>query len=174
MAAHELGLVFTSLCFETFGPPRGDGGSTKVQQCPTSAFPAFQHRSLAEEDPSSVQAFQAGPRRFRLSPFEVAFTDAADPELAKPETRLSDRALARILVDVTISIRSPRRWVGNLQTGSWYELCRNCRTRDQHFDILLDIKNGTYESPCSKSVELATPAAPRFVAPKALPQRFLP
>ncbi|KAG6954349.1 hypothetical protein JG688_00012400 [Phytophthora aleatoria] len=80
-------------------------------------------------------------------PSLLAFTDALDPDLAKAGSRLNERALVRVLIDITSSFRTPRGWVSSLTNGVWLELCQNRRIRDLHVDILHEVKTGTYRRP---------------------------
>ncbi|KAE9007161.1 hypothetical protein PF011_g11244, partial [Phytophthora fragariae] len=66
---------------------------------------------------------------------------------AKPERRLSDRALARILHDIK-STRTPRQhWVGDLTTGEWLNL-QNCdRIQKEEAKISKALRDNKYELP---------------------------
>ncbi|KAG6957433.1 hypothetical protein JG687_00009993, partial [Phytophthora cactorum] len=66
--------------------------------------------------------------------------NALDPDLANAGSRLNERALVRVLIDITSSFRTPRGWVSSLTNGVWLEICQNRRIRDLHVDILHEIK----------------------------------
>ncbi|KAG3093850.1 hypothetical protein PI124_g8812 [Phytophthora idaei] len=164
MAAHESRLRFTSLCFETlgyfdtlhrlketghrnllwWGGQPGRNNSDKKYKSPTiSDLGVLLHsdkEAYLKKMQSASKPFKLDQDSFQDLPSMLAFTDAPDPELAKPESRLSNRALARTLVDNTTFSRTPRGWVGNLTNGVWLELCQNRRIRDLHVDVLLELK----------------------------------
>ncbi|KAG6948955.1 hypothetical protein JG688_00014847 [Phytophthora aleatoria] len=56
-----------------------------------------------------------------------------------------DRALARILIEITSSVRTLHSWVGNRNNDVWLDLCHNRCIRDLQFDILLQLKAGTFQ-----------------------------
>ncbi|KAE9286181.1 hypothetical protein PR003_g26387 [Phytophthora rubi] len=82
----------------------------------------------------------------------LLWTGALDVD-AKPERRLSDRALARILHDIK-STRTPRQhWVGDLTTGEWLNL-QNCdRIQKEEAKISKALRDNKYELPTVASFD---------------------
>ncbi|KAE9359927.1 hypothetical protein PF008_g2023 [Phytophthora fragariae] len=72
---------------------------------------------------------------------------------SRPERRLSDRALARILHDIN-STRTPRQqWVGDLTTGEWLNL-RNCdRIQKEEAKNSKALRDNKYELPTVASFD---------------------
>ncbi|OWZ13528.1 hypothetical protein PHMEG_00013121 [Phytophthora megakarya] len=95
---------------------------------------------------------------FRDLPSLLALTGAIDPDdkgERSPELRLSDRALARVLLDVTSTLQVPEHWSGNITEGLWLALTKSERIRDLRIVIEKELAAGTYVLP---TVEQYDPA----------------
>ncbi|KAG1710175.1 hypothetical protein DVH05_017181 [Phytophthora capsici] len=70
-------------------------------------------------------------------------TQALDPSLSEPN-RLSDRALARVFLDVTQTVPPNTNWVGNRNTGIWKKLLSNRTIGDAADEIQKQLNAGAY------------------------------
>ncbi|KAE8877907.1 hypothetical protein PF005_g16702 [Phytophthora fragariae] len=76
----------------------------------------------------------------------LLWTGALDVD-ARPEKRLSDRALARILHDINSKRDARAHWVGDLTKGTWLAL-RNCdRIQKEEAKISKELRDDKYKFP---------------------------
>nr|KAE8921366.1 hypothetical protein PF009_g28352 [Phytophthora fragariae] len=76
----------------------------------------------------------------------LLWTGALDVD-ARPEKRISDRALARILHDINSKRDARAHWVGDLTKGTWLAL-RNCdRIQKEEAKISKELRDDKYKFP---------------------------
>ncbi|KAE9034267.1 hypothetical protein PR003_g10179 [Phytophthora rubi] len=178
MDAVEARLGFTSLCVETWGyygylqrleDVRDErllmwwGGQPGKNQSQGEDYhgPVIESLSVLRwRDPiayahkmkNALKPFSLDKGRFTRMTDLLLLTGALNVD-AKPERRLSDRALARILHDIN-SKRDPRpHWVGDLTTGEWLNL-RNCeRIQKEEAKISKALRDDKYEFPTVASFD---------------------
>ncbi|OWY95119.1 hypothetical protein PHMEG_00034961 [Phytophthora megakarya] len=73
--------------------------------------------------------------------------DPDDKGDRSPEHRLSDRALARVLLDVTSTMQVPSHWAGDITEGPWLGLTQSERIRDLRITVERELVAGTYVLP---------------------------
>ncbi|KAE9266723.1 hypothetical protein PR003_g32023, partial [Phytophthora rubi] len=71
----------------------------------------------------------------------VKKTDALDPDLVENDKRLSDTALARIIVDISRPVAVPKHWVPTVTEGVWRKLLDNKRLGDLALKISRQLQN---------------------------------
>ncbi|OWY99977.1 hypothetical protein PHMEG_00028929 [Phytophthora megakarya] len=118
---------------------------------------------------------------FHDLPSLLALTGAIDPDdkgERSPELRLSDRALVRVLLDVTSTLQVPAHWAGNITEGVWLALTKSERIRDLRISIEKELAAGTYVlptvepyDPAESEVEDVTPFKNRDGSYTALPPK---
>ncbi|KAI9987900.1 hypothetical protein PInf_024155 [Phytophthora infestans] len=74
-------------------------------------------------------------------------TGALDPNSAKADSQLSDRALARVLHDVKSKAKHASHWVGDLSDGVWHALTHCPRLKKLEDKIARDLRDGTLKAP---------------------------
>ncbi|KAE9025491.1 hypothetical protein PR003_g11755 [Phytophthora rubi] len=76
-------------------------------------------------------------------------TEALDPSLMEFDKRLSDRALARIVKDLTSAYYVPNHWTPS--TEVWKVLCNDRRIGALLVDITIEMREGEYKLPTVSS-----------------------
>ncbi|KAI9982011.1 hypothetical protein PInf_009799 [Phytophthora infestans] len=74
-------------------------------------------------------------------------TGALDPNSAKADSQLSDRALARVLHDVKSKAKHASHWVGDLSDGVWHALTHCPRLKKLEVKIARELRDGTLKAP---------------------------
>ncbi|KAI9998273.1 hypothetical protein PInf_002648 [Phytophthora infestans] len=74
-------------------------------------------------------------------------TGALDPNSAKADSQLSDRALARVLHDVKSKTKHASHWVGDLSDGVWHALTHCPRLKKVEIKIARELRDGTLKAP---------------------------
>ncbi|KAI9992835.1 hypothetical protein PInf_014748 [Phytophthora infestans] len=74
-------------------------------------------------------------------------TGALDPNSAKADSQLSDRALARVLHDVKAKAKHASHWVGDLSDGVWHALTHCPRLKKLEVKIARELRDGTLKAP---------------------------
>ncbi|KAE9337224.1 hypothetical protein PF008_g12649 [Phytophthora fragariae] len=72
-------------------------------------------------------------------------TDALDPDLVGNDKRLSYKALARIIVDITRPVAVPKHWVPTLTAGVWRKILDNKRLGDLALNISRQLENDKFD-----------------------------
>ncbi|KAE9010325.1 hypothetical protein PR001_g16207 [Phytophthora rubi] len=95
----------------------------------------------------ALKPFQLDAGSFKTMTELLEKTDALDPDLAENDKRLSDTALARIIVDITRPVAVPKHWVPTLTTGVWRKLLDDKRLSDLALKISRQLQTDKYEGP---------------------------
>ncbi|KAI9979853.1 hypothetical protein PInf_004343 [Phytophthora infestans] len=74
-------------------------------------------------------------------------TGALDPNSAKADSQLSDRALARVLHDVKSKAKHAYHWVGDLSDKVWHALTHCPRLKKLEVKIARELRDGTLKAP---------------------------
>ncbi|KAI9981834.1 hypothetical protein PInf_009613 [Phytophthora infestans] len=74
-------------------------------------------------------------------------TGALDPNSAKADSQLSDRALARVLHDVKSKAKHASHWVGDLSDGVWHALTHCPRLKKLEVKVARELRDGTLKAP---------------------------
>ncbi|KAE8901999.1 hypothetical protein PF005_g9688 [Phytophthora fragariae] len=94
----------------------------------------------------ALKPFQLDAGSFKTMTELLEKTDALDPDLAENDKRLSDKALARNIVDITRPVAVPKQWVPTLTEGGWRKLLDNKRLSDLALKISRQLQS-KYDGP---------------------------
>ncbi|KAE9025020.1 hypothetical protein PF011_g3243 [Phytophthora fragariae] len=172
MAAIRERLCFISLCLETWGyfnflrrleaPGNGNlmwwGGQAGRRTNEAKGYTCSPIRDLMdlyENDHGeyrrnvrdALKPFEIDSGSFETLPELLEKTDALDPDLVENDKRLSDRALARVVLDITSVAEVPDHWVPTLTKGVWRKLVDDKRIKDLAATVRKQLEKGEYELP---------------------------
>ncbi|KAE9346606.1 hypothetical protein PR003_g7349 [Phytophthora rubi] len=168
-AVHQR-LVFISLCIETWGyynflrrieaPGNGTlmwwGGQTgnttkeaKGYSCTPiqNLFKLFQKDKAAYQRKiqDAIKPFKIDKGGFTTITEMLEQTEAFNPALVEYEKRLSDKALARVAMDLTARHFVPEHWVPS--DDVWKTLCNHDRIKPLQIKLTVQMRDGEYELP---------------------------
>ncbi|KAE8905941.1 hypothetical protein PF007_g11004 [Phytophthora fragariae] len=172
MAAIRERLCFLSLCIETWGYYNflrcleakgnsdlmwwgGQSGRRTPEAKGYTCSPIRDLLDLYENEPAeyrrkvrdALKPFQLDAGSFKTMTELLVKTDALDPDLAENDKRLSDTALARIIVDITRPVAVPKHWVPTVTEGVWRKLLDNTRLSDLALKISRQLQTDKYDGP---------------------------
>ncbi|KAE9023213.1 hypothetical protein PR002_g11763 [Phytophthora rubi] len=172
MAAIRERLCFLSLCIETWGYYNflrrleakgnsdlmwwgGQAGRHTPEAKGYTCSPIRDLLDLYDNEPAeyrrkvrdALKPFQLDAGSFKTMTELLEKTDALDPDLAENDKRLSDTALARIIVDITRPVAVPKHWVPTVTEGVWRKLLDDTRLSDLALKISRQLQTDKYDGP---------------------------
>ncbi|KAE9043705.1 hypothetical protein PR001_g3155 [Phytophthora rubi] len=172
MAAIRERLCFLSLCIETWGYYNflrrleakgnsdlmwwgGQAGRRTPEAKGYTCSPIRDLLDLYENEPAeyrrkvrdALKPFQLDAGSFGTMTDLLEKTDALDSDLVENEKRLSDKALARIVLDITRPVAVPKPWVPTLTEDVWRKLLDTKRISDLTLKISWQLKSDKYDGP---------------------------
>ncbi|KAE9339108.1 hypothetical protein PF008_g11732 [Phytophthora fragariae] len=168
-AVHQR-LVFISLCIETWGYYKflrrieapgngtlmwwgGQTGNTTKEANGYSCTPIQNLFKLFQKDKAAyhrkihdaIKPFQIDKGGFTTITEMLEQTEAFNPALVEYEKRLSDKALARVAMDLTARHFVPAHWVPS--DDVWKALCNSDRIKPLQVKLTVQMRDAEYELP---------------------------
>ncbi|GMF28616.1 unnamed protein product [Phytophthora fragariaefolia] len=172
MVAIRERLCFLSLCIEPWGyynflrrlEAKGDsdlmwwGGHAGRRTSEAKGYtfsPIRDLLDLYENEPpeyrrkvrDALKPFQIDAGSFETMTELLEKTDALEPDLVENDKRLSDKAIARVVLDITRPVDVPKHWVPMLTEGVWRKLLDTKRISNLALKISWQLKNDKYDGP---------------------------
>jgi hypothetical protein len=172
MEAFRERLCFLSLCVEVFGyygflrriEANGNGhlmwwggqaGKSSADAKNYVCTPIVNMLDLHRQDPEAFRTkMENASKPFLME--EGGFTTmtellettlALDPDIVELDRRLSDRALARVVVDVQSKTKVPAHWKPAQTEGIWAKLANDDRIARLAAEVKAQLKKGEYQAP---------------------------
>ncbi|KAE9162440.1 hypothetical protein PF005_g30845 [Phytophthora fragariae] len=135
----------------------GQAGNTSKEAKAYACSPVYDlYRLFQKNKPAyqrkirdAIKPFKIDQGGFSTITELLETTEALDPSLVEFDKRLSDRALTRIVKDLTSAYYVPGHWTPS--TEVWRTLCNDKRIGALLVDITIEMREGEYELPTVSS-----------------------